>query len=278
MPLCELPASGLTIGYDEAGVGGVPLVLLHAFPLDRGMWQPQLAALADVTRVVALDLPGFGESSPAGAFTIDGVADAVAAFLAARGIPKAVVCGLSMGGYVALAFARRHPEKLGGLILADTKAEPDDDTARAGREKSIALTREKGAAGLIGQMLPKMLCDDTREKKPDVVDTVRTIAGRQTVSGVTAALAALRDRPDATPALGNISANTLILVGEHDTITPPLAAASLAANIWGSAVVTVPGAAHLSNLENPEAFNAAVREFLANVHQTKVNPSRPATT
>jgi len=181
-----------------------------------------------------------------------------------------------MGGYVALAFARRHPEKLAGLILADTKAETDDDTGRANREKSIALTREQGVPALLEGMLPKMLCDDTRETKPGVVKVVRAIAGRQSEEGVTAALAALRDRPDATPALGNVSANTLILVGEHDTITPPLAAASLGANIWGSKIVTVPGAAHLSNLENPEAFNVALREFLANVHQTKVNPSRPA--
>ena len=277
MKTCNLPARGTTIAYDEVG-SGLPVVLLHAFPLDREMWRPQLDALADLARVFAIDLPGFGASTSGETFAVDNAADVVADFLDAVGVKgRAVVGGLSMGGYVALAFARRHPEKLGGLILADTKAEPDDDTARAGREKSIALTREKGVAGLLDQMLPKMLCDDTRETKPDVLEVVRTMAGRQTVPGVTAALAALRDRPDATPALGNVSANTLILVGEHDTITPPLAAASLAANIWGSKVVTVLGAAHLSNLENPEAFNASVREFLANVHQTKVNPSRPAT-
>ena len=204
-------------------------------------------------------------------------ADTLADFLDAVGVKgRAVVGGLSMGGYVALAFARRHPEKLAGLILADTKAEPDDEAAKANRGKSIALTREQGVAGLVETMLPKLLCDESRETKPDVAETVRRIAGRQTVAGVTAALAALRDRPDAVPGLGNISANTLILVGEHDAITPPLNAASLGAGIWGSKVVTVPAAGHLSNLENPEAFNAALREFLANVHQTKVNPSRPA--
>ena len=275
MKTCELPARGATLAYDEAG-SGLPVVLLHAFPLDREMWRGQLDALADVARVFAFDFPGFGGSKSTTPFGIEDAGDLVAEFLDAVGVRgRAVVGGLSMGGYAALAFARRHPERLAGLILADTKAEADDDAGRAAREKSIALAKEKGAAGLIDTMLPKMLCDATRETKPDVADSVRRIACRQTTEGVTAALAALRDRPDATPALGNISASTLVLVGEHDTITPPLAAASLGSNIWGSKVVTVPGAAHLSNLENPEAFNVALREFLANVHQTKVNPSRP---
>jgi 3-oxoadipate enol-lactonase len=273
---CELPARRATIAYDEAGTG-LPVVLLHAFPLDREMWRGQLDALADIARVFAIDFPGFGGSKSEKPLDIEDAGDLVADFLDAVGVKgRAVVGGLSMGGYVALAFARRHPERLAGLILADTKAEADTEEGRAAREKSIALVKEKGAAGLIDQMLPKMVCEATRETKLDVVDAVKRIAGRQTTEGVTAGLAALRDRPDATPALGNISATTLVLVGEHDTVTPPLAAASLGANIWGSKVVTVPGAAHLSNLENPEAFNVALREFLANVHQTKVNPSRPA--
>ena len=263
MPLCELPVSGLTIGYDEAGVGGVPLVLLHAFPLDRGMWQPQLAALADVTRVVALDLPGFGESSPAGAFTIDGVADAVAAFLAARGIPKAVVCGLSMGGYVALAVARRQPNVLAALILADTRAGVDDRIAKANRTKSIALTEEKGSAALFESMLPKVLSEQTHATKPEVVDRLKSIAAKQPAASVVAALAALRDRPDANPGLKAVAVPTLVLVGEYDAVTPPLAAANLSAQIRRSTLVHIPGAGHLSNVENPDAFNAAVGGFIA---------------
>jgi len=261
MPLCELPG-GLTIGYDEAGRGGVPLVLLHAFPLDRGMWQPQLAALADVTRVVALDLPGFGES-PAAPFTIDGVADAVAGFLAARAIPKAVVCGLSMGGYVALALARRHPDVLAALILADTRAGQDDRIARANRTKSIALVEEKGGAALFETMAPKVLSEQTHAAKPEVVARLKAIAAKQPAASVVAALAALRDRPDANPGLKAIAVPTLVLVGEHDAVAPPLAAANLSAQIRRSTLVHIPGAGHLSNAENPDAFNAAVGGFLA---------------
>jgi 3-oxoadipate enol-lactonase len=261
MPLCKLPASGLTLGYDEAGTGKKTLLLLHAFPFDRTMWAPQLTGLSDVARLVALDFPGFGESSPTD-FSIEGAADVVAEFLAAREIPKAVVCGLSMGGYVALALARRRPKLLTGLILADTKAGVDDSQAKAGRMKSIAVVSEKGTAALFEGMAPKVLSEHTHATKPDVVARVKAIAAKQSPAGVAAALAALRDRPDGNPGLKAITVPTLVLIGENDAITPPLAAANLAAQISGSTLVYIPGAGHLSNLENPDAFNAAVREFL----------------
>jgi len=261
MPLCKLPASGLTIGYDEVGTGKTTLLLLHAFPLDRTMWEPQLAGLADVARIVALDLPGFGQSSPTN-FSIEGAADVVAEYLACREIPKAIVCGLSMGGYIALALARKHPNVLAGLILADTRAGVDDTTAKANRTKSIALVNEKGSAALFEGMAPKVMSEYTHSAKPDVVARVKAIAAKQLSASVAAALAALRDRPDANPGLKAIAVPTLVLVGEYDAVTPPLAAANLSAQICGSRLVYIPGAGHLSNVENAEAFNTAVRDFL----------------
>jgi 3-oxoadipate enol-lactonase len=260
MPLCTWPTSGLTIGYDEVG-SGTPLVLLHAFPLDRTMWRPQLDGLAGIARVIALDLPGFGES-PAAPFTIEGVADVVAEFLTARGVTKPVVCGLSMGGYVALALSRSRGDDLAGLILADTRAGVDDSTTRANRTKSIALARDKGTAAVFEGMLPRVLSENTHAEKADVVASVKAIAARQPGASAAAALAALRDRPDANGGLKAIAVPTLVLVGEFDAVTPPLAAANLAAQIRGSTLVHIPGAGHLSNLENPDAFNAAVRAFL----------------
>ncbi len=263
MPSCSLPARGLTIAYDESG-RGLPLVLVHAFPQDRGMWQPQLAGLSDSARVIAPDLPGFGESSPA-PFTIDSAADIVAEFITTLGIAKAVVAGLSMGGYIAMALARRQAQKLAGLILADTRADPDDATARGNRDKAIALTREKGVAALFETMLPKVLSDLTRSTKPEVVAQVKSIAERQSVEGVTAALAALRDRPDANPALAEIKVPTLVIVGEFDAVTPPLAAANMSVQIPGSKLIHIPDAGHLSNVENPAAFTDAVRKFVKEV-------------
>lgn len=259
MPVCQLP-SGLTIGYDEAG-RGAPLVLLHAFPLDRGMWQPQLSPLSEVANIYAPDLPGFGESSTA-PFTIDGVADVVAEFLVAQGIVKATVCGLSMGGYVALALARRHADKLNALVLADTRAGIDDSTAKANRDKSIVLVNEKGSAALFEGMLPKVVSEATRADNPELVSRLKEIAGRQSAASVAAALVALRDRPDANPGLKAIAVPTLVIVGEFDSVTPPLSSANLSAQIRGSQLVHIPGAGHLSNVENPDAFNAAVRGFL----------------
>jgi pimeloyl-ACP methyl ester carboxylesterase len=251
----------LSIGYDEAGTGA-PLVLLHAFPLDRTMWRPQLTGLADGARVIAPDLPGFGESPPA-PFTVEGVADTVAEFLTAREIPKAVVCGLSMGGYVALALARKHPDTLLGLVLADTRAGVDDTNAKANRTKSIALVREKGSAALFEAMAPRVLSEHTHAANPAVVAQVKSIAAKQPAASVVAALAALRDRPDANHGLKAIAVPTLVIVGEFDAVTPPLAAANLSAQICGSTLAHIPGAGHLSNVENPDAFNAAVRAFLA---------------
>ena len=243
------------------------LVLLHAFPLDRTMWEPQLAGLAGKARILAVDLPGFGESPATPApLTVDSAADAVADFLVTIGFAgRVVVGGLSMGGYVAMAFARRHPDRLAGLILADTKSEPDDDTARQGRAKMIALANEAGPASVIEQMLPRLLSESTRMEQPEVVDSVRQIASRQSAVAVVAALTALRDRPDATPGLDTVTVPTLILVGEHDSVTPPPLATSMGERVRGSRVVVIPGAGHLSNLENPEAFNTAVSAFLATI-------------
>lgn len=262
MPLCQLP-SGPTLAYDDVGQGK-PLLLLHAFPLDRGMWRPQLAVLGEVARVIAPDMPGFGES-PAAPFTIEGVADLVAEFLTELKVGKAVVCGLSMGGYVAMALARRHPDRLGGLVLANTRAGVDDSQAKAARGKSIETVKEKGAAALFEGMLAKVVSDSTRAEKPQVVEALKEVAGRQSPQSVAAALAALRDRPDANAGLKSIGVPTLVIAGEHDAVTPPLSAANLSAQIPGSKLVHVPGAGHLSNAENPAAFNAAVREFLASL-------------
>lgn len=245
--------------------GLLALVLVHGFPLDNEMWRPQVAALSGVARLVAVDLPGFGGTAPA-AFTVDSAADAVAARLDAEGVNgRVVVGGLSMGGYVAMAFARRHPDRLAGLILADTRAEADDEAGKKARDEMIALAREKGAAGVVEKMMPRLLGEATREGRPAVADEVRRIAGRQPTEAVVFALEALRDRPDAGPGLGNVAVPTLVLVGEHDTLTPLTTAEAIGARVYGSEVVTIPGAGHLSNLENPEAFNAAVLAFLAEV-------------
>ena len=170
-----------------------------------------------------------------------------------------------MGGYAALAFARKYPDRLRGLVLADTKAEADTAEAKAGRDKMIALVRENTAAAVVEQMLPKLLGEFTRANRPDVVAEVRRIGSAQSVDGVAAALAALRDRPDATPTLPNIRVPTLVVVGAEDTLTPPDGAKKMADAIPDAKLVVIPTAGHLSNLECPAEFTTAVRMFLASL-------------
>jgi len=191
------------------------------------------------------------------------MADALAGWLVAERIPTPVaVCGLSMGGYVALAFARRQSSHLKALVLADTRAEPDSPEAREVRDRAVEAVRSHGTAAQVEAMLPKVLGATTLADRPGVVSEFRRTGLSQDREAVAAGLLALRDRPDARPGLAAIDVPTLVIVGDEDATTPPSAAEALAAGIRGAKLVVLPGAGHLSNLETPDAFNAAVLDFL----------------
>lgn len=255
-----------TIEYDETGQGS-PVVLLHAFPLSRAMWRPQVEALSDDYRIITPDLRGFGGSSPFdGEPSIERMADDIAALLDYLGISEPVVLGgLSMGGYVALNFVRKYPQRLRALILADTRAEPDTAEGKAKRNEMIQLAETEHAAGIIEKMLPNLTGATTRESRADVVNEVKRIATAQSDAGIINGLRALRDRADAEPWLNNIDVPALIVFGEEDTITPLSMAEKLRDNIRQSQLVTIPAAGHLSNLEQPKLFTAAVRQFLQEI-------------
>lgn len=258
------PTTGNHIAYDDTGGDKPPLVLIHAFPLCRQMWTWQAKALAGSHRVLTPDVFGFGGSGlPAGGWTVDSFADACDAWLTGLGVTGPVVFGgLSMGGYVALAFARRHPQRVKGLILADTRADADTAEAKAARDKTIEFVRQNSAAAQIDQMLPKMLSEYTRTAQKDIEVEVRRMGAVQSVEGLVAALAALRDRPDSTPALDGFRFPVLVMVGRDDSITTPAMAQAMAAKLRDVTVEEFYGAAHLSNLEVPDQFNAAVRRWL----------------
>jgi 3-oxoadipate enol-lactonase len=246
----------MNLSFDDLGQGR-PLVLLHAFPLSREMFSPQ-HTLSDSCRLLLPDLPGFG-GSPGSPKSVEAMADAVAAFLDARAVGPVVLGGVSMGGYVSLAFARKYGDRLAGLVLADTKAEPDDETAKAGRQKMIDLVHANGTKAVVEQMLPKLLAT------PGPKEEVKRIASSQKPATVAAALAALRDRPDARPSLGEIKVPTLVIVGREDGLTPPAVAQALAEGIKGATLCEIDAAGHLANMERAGAFNDAVRAFLASL-------------
>ena len=245
--------------HDDNGQGA-PLVLLHAFPVDARIWDPQRPALSSKRRVITPDFAGFGRARALATRTsIDTHADDIHALLDALEIPKATLIGLSMGGYVALAFARRHPERLSGLVLADTRAGADSPEVSAGRLAMIAKVEAEGMAALMDGLLPRLL---SAAATPEVKEHVRRIALDQAPTGVIAAQRAMRDRPDQTQALGAIDVPTLVIVGEHDAITPPADTARMVEALRCATLEIVKGAGHLSNQEAPQAFNAALLAWL----------------
>lgn len=239
---------------------GDAVVLLHAFPLDGAMWDAERAELARSHRVIVPDLRGFGRSGAASPpVSLDEHADDVARILESLGVEHAAVAGLSMGGYIALALARRHPQRLTRLILADTRSLPDSAEGRRGRDENIALVEREGVAPLVERLLPKLL---SANATPAVVTRVRALGGRQTAAGLTSALAAMRDRPDSTPLLASIAVPTTVIVGELDAISPPAEVRAMAAALPAGQLVVIDGAGHLANMESPAGFMTAMRRGL----------------
>jgi pimeloyl-ACP methyl ester carboxylesterase len=258
----SLIRDGRRLAYAVAGQGE-PLLLLHAFPLSREMWDPQVQALSGTWRCIALDLPGFGASELGG--EVSGMADMAAdavALLDHLGIGRAVVCGLSMGGYVALALAGASPDRLRGLVLADTRAGADAPEARERRLATACEVLEKGSEVLVGAMVPKLLGADTLASRPEVRQWLERRIAAAPPAGVAAAQRGMAARPDRTPELGRIAVPTLILVGEQDVVTPPDESRKMARRIPRADLAVLPGAGHLANREQPEAFNRQLRAFL----------------
>ncbi len=240
---------------------GVPLVLLHAFPLDSRMWADVAAALPDGLPVLAVDLPGLGAAQgvPLPEPALESSADAVAAVLAQDGQHRAVVAGLSMGGYVALALVERHPDLVVGLGLLDTKATADGADAHANRLRVAAAVEESGTVDEVLPMATALVGTDARDR--GVPARVEAWIGAQPAAGVAWSQRAMAARPDRTGVLAGYRGPALVLVGEEDGPTPP-AEARRSADLLGVRPVVVPGAGHLTAVETPDA----VAEALADLH------------
>lgn len=260
MPIAEL--SDAKIHFTDTG-GSRPVVLfLHAFPLHGGMWAGQLKAVAGVGfRAIAMDARGFGGSSPAAgaALTMETIADDAAGVLRSLAVRSAAICGLSMGGYAALAFAKRHPEMLSALILADTRAGADDDAGKKKREAFAISALEKGTAWVADEMAPKL---QKAPPDPAVDREIRAEIARATPAGIAAASRGMALRADHRGSLTSIGVPALVLVGADDGLTPPSESEAMAAALPHATLETLAGAAHLSNLERPEAFDRALVAFL----------------
>lgn len=253
----------MELAYREVGTGR-PLVLLHAFPLSSAMWLDQREGLAGHCRVITPDQRGFG-GSPLGsdAPSLDAAADDVAELLDRLDLQRVVLGGLSMGGYVAMAFLRRHPDRVAAVILADTKAGADPDATRANRERiAVAVEADETSTVLVDEVLPALLGTTTSDSRPMVVGRVRGLVQAAPAAAVAWAQRAMAARPDSFDTLRAFDRPALVVVGVEDSLSPPADAEAMAAALPHGRLVLVPEAGHLTAVETPEAFNAAVAGFL----------------
>jgi pimeloyl-ACP methyl ester carboxylesterase len=250
------------MAYDDEGSGST-VVLLHGYPFNRSMWHEQTRALSTDYRVITPDLRGLGEttvtSEPS---TMEEMARDVAALLDELEIQRVVLGGLSMGGYVTLAFYRRFPLRVRALILADTRSQADTTEAARKREEQAEKILKEGMQAIADDFLKKVLAPATLSEKPETVERVREMILKTEPQGAANALRGMARRPDQTDFLEEILAPTLILVGSEDKLTPPTDAELMRREIRGSRLEIINGASHLSNLERPAEFNLALRSFL----------------
>ena len=253
--------NGITLAYSDTG-SGLPIVFLHAFPLNRTMWAEQESALSSYHRVITIDLRGHGESdAPLWHYSLDQAADDVCALLDHLSIAQALFVGLSMGGYILLAFYRKYADRVKGMVLADTKAQADTPEGKAGRFQMAQIAYKQGPSAIADIMLPKLLSPATIQTRPEIVQRVRTMIEGNQISGIAGDLMAMAERPDSGPLLKQIACPTQIIVGELDQATPPADANLMAEQIPHARLAVIPRAAHLANLEQPEAFTRLIEEF-----------------
>ena len=257
-----------TIAYLDSAPGHNDLralVLLHAFPIGANLWEPQIHSIPTGWRLITPDLRGFGGSTEldsSGALSIADYADDVIDLLAELGITRAVIGGCSMGGYAALALFQSAQQLFEGLVLANTRAGADSPESRANRRNMLAVVDREGASGVARDMMPKLLGKTTQESNSNAESFIRRLIKQQSPIAVRNAIQRMMHRPDSTPLLAQVSVPALVITGAEDEMIPVEESRKMAGAIRGAKLVVIPGAGHLANLEQPEAFNAALNEFL----------------
>jgi 3-oxoadipate enol-lactonase len=263
--------NGVHLYYAEAGpASGLPVVFIHGFPFSHAMWTSQIDALtAESFRSFAYDVRGHGYSDVGdGQYTIEGHVDDLIGLLDLWNLKQAVVVGLSMGGYIALRALERNPERFCAAVLCDTRSETDPNDGKIRRARTMAVVKARGSAAFAEDFVKGIFAASTLSSNPTPVEMIKGIIARTTPLSIAGTQLALAGRTDTTGSLPSIGVPTLILVGEHDVTTPVASSQSMHAAIPRSEMVVIPGAAHMSNLENPAAFNSALVAFLRKLPHT----------
>jgi 3-oxoadipate enol-lactonase len=263
--------NGFQMNYTVSG-DGPALLFVHGFPLDHTLWDHQIPFFDQSYQVIAPDLRGHGKSEvPSGPYSMDQMADDLAALMDRLQVERVILAGLSMGGYITLAFWRLYPHRVRALALIDTRAGADTPEGRKNRYETAEQVRIQGTEAMVEGMLPKLLSLITLGSKPEIVAHARQMMDDTPAGGVIGALEGMALRPDSTPTLQTISVPTLIVVGEEDKITPPEEAEAMQSGIQAGGqspsvtLARIMDAGHLSPLENPEAFNHALQGFLSSL-------------
>jgi len=255
--------NGISINYRDEG-RGIPVILIHAFPMNQAMWDDQVLALAPICRVITMDLRGFGASDvPFGPYWMALMASDVRGLMADLAIERAVLVGLSMGGYVAMSFYRNFPDTVSGLVLADTRAAADNAEGRERRIASARKAERDGVESIVDEMVQVLLSQTSIDTRPDVANRVRQIALQNRPEGLAAAQRGMAARPDSTEMLAGAACPALVIVGTDDRLSPPDEARGWQERMPDSRLAMIPGAGHLSNIEQPDHFNRIVADFIS---------------
>ena len=259
----KVTVNGISLATHDEG-SGPPILFVHGFPLSHAMWRSQLEAFTPDCRVIAPDLRGFGESDVTeGVVTMEQYADDLAALLDELSADEPVIlCGLSMGGYIAWQFQQKFPERLRALILCDTRAIADTSEGVENRKRLAKMVIENGSAAVASAMLPNLFSPVTSDRQKTSIDELRTTIAATSPQGIAAASLGMAERPDVTSLLSSIETPTLLIVGEDDGISTPEEMKTIADAMPNASLEVIPEAGHMSPLENPDSVNAAVREFL----------------
>lgn len=267
--------NGTELEWRDRGTGD-PILLIHGFPLNSAMWGAQLAGLSHDRRLIAPDLRGFGASDigPDPVVRMEQLAGDAAGLLDHLGIEKAVICGISMGGYVAFEFARHFPARVRALVLVDTRAAPDSAETRRARESLAERVREGNTIKpVIDGLLPKLLSPQTFRSQPGTVEMVRAMMQEASPDAVARTLRGMAERADSEPLLRSIEMPCLVVVGADDVITNRGQADWLARGIRGARIEIIEGAGHLPPIEQPDEFNSILTRFLEGLRQDAASPA-----
>jgi len=255
--------NNLTISYNDVGEGNIPVIFLHGFPFDKSMWKSQLDSLKSSHRIIAFDIRGFGKSTDEiTSLSIDLFSEDLVSFMDKLNIKKAIVCGLSMGGYIALNAIKSFPERFEALILCDTQCIADTAQVKENRYKAIEQINLDGADTFNEKFIKSVFHPDSLINKTELVENLRSIVFANSKDIITAGLKALAERSETCFTLNAIRIPTLIICGREDTVTPLVQSEFMLGHIEGSSLKIVDNAGHVSNIEQPEEFNKQILNFL----------------